>query len=203
MSIENLLEIQDKGFEIANHGAYHKNTIEDIEEANKKLKSWGIKIENIGFASPYSYITDKNCNELIKMINSRKISYIRSGTQVRREKIYYKVLWVLEKITRSSYLFYLLHRKSIFNIFKREIILKGITINNNTTFNQIKKIIERMPSNTYIILNFHSILSRNEQGYKDKWSWDKEKFIKLCEYLKNTKSIKIIKTIELVKELSK
>lgn len=203
MSIENLVEIQNKGFEIGNHGAYHKNTVEDIEIANKKLEEWGIKTENIGFASPYSYITDENKSELFELIKKKKISYIRSGIQIRREKIFSKILYILERITRSSFLFYQINKKNIFNILKKEDVLKGITINNTTTFKQIQNLIEKMPNNTYIILNFHSILSKEEKGYDDKWSWDKKKFKKLCKYLKNTEDIKLIKTIDLVKEGNK
>lgn len=197
MSVENMLELQDKGFEIANHGAHHKNDVEDIRKANKKLKEWGIDIKDIGFASPYSQITQKNINPIMKLIKNKELSYIRSGTQVRRENFIYKLIYILKEATKSSYLFYLLNKQNIFKISSKNILLKGITVNKNTTFEQIKSFIKKMPDNTYIILNFHSILASTEAGYQDKWSWDIRKFEKLCNFLEKENYIKVIKTIDL------
>lgn len=198
MSIQNILEIYEKGFEIANHGANHKNTIEDIEKANSKLEEWGIPVKNIGFASPYSYITYENSNEVLKLIEIGKLSYVRSGIQIKRENFIYKLLYIIMRITKSPYLFYLLNKTNIFNITKSKKFFKGITITKDTTLNQIKKLIQMMPNETSIILNFHSILDSQEIGYDDKWVWDKENFKFLCIYLKNKKDIKIVKTIDLI-----
>lgn len=193
MTIENVLEIYKNGFEIANHGHEHRNTLKDIREANKRLKKWGIPIENIGFASPYSEIVENQSDEFLK-----EVVYVRSGTQIKRENILYKFIYILTEITKNSYLFYFLNRKNIFNYSKNNKFFKGITITKNTTFNQIKKIIQKMPDDTYIILNFHSILKKEEKGYYDKWVWDIKKFKKLCKFLKEVKEIKFIRTIDLL-----
>lgn len=60
MNKEQILTWQKEGFEVASHGRTHSNTKEDVLDNINDLKSFGINVEKIGFASPSSELTSKN-----------------------------------------------------------------------------------------------------------------------------------------------
>ena len=63
MTPENVVECQNNGIEIALHGSMHLNTKQDVLQNIEELKSMGVSVNNIGFASPCSHITFENKND--------------------------------------------------------------------------------------------------------------------------------------------
>ncbi len=200
VSISNLLEMQDQGHEIACHGHTHKNTINDITKNIGKLKSWGIKTNQIGFASPHSYIYDKNIFTINPLIEDGTLMYVRSGVQIKRKGFIYLFRSIIQEIFKSKKIFYGLNKKLLFDFNDKSKLIYGISITNRTTVNQIKHLINKMPKNSYAILIFHSVLNKQDKGYgKDKWYWSTKKFRKLVVFLTNS-NIKVIRTKDIFKE---
>lgn len=86
MTIEQILNWQQNGYEVACHGKTHSNTVEDVVQNIRELKQFGVNTTEIGFASPSSEITPENVKRMgILSLKERGIlSYIRSGVQIRR-----------------------------------------------------------------------------------------------------------------------
>ena len=196
MTIEEVVDTQRRGFEIASHGHKHTNTVEDCLQSLAELNKWGVDTSKIGFASPFSKLTDKNMLGFDSLLN-KELLYIRSGRQVRREGLFYSGLYFLMERLKSNYLFYLLNKKMIYRTNDTRFVY-GITVTKRTNFKQIQYLINKMPDNSAIILIFHSVLDKNQPGYgKDKWFYNKEHFIKLCDYISSTPNVSVVTTKEL------
>ena len=197
MTVEQIKDLQNQGVEIACHGHTHKNTKNDILDNINFLKKMDIDVENIGFASPNSEITESNSEDVKSLINDGKLLYIRSGIQVCREGVMYSFFTFLERMFRSSFLFYKLNKKNI--ICNLDDILMSVSITKRTTVNQIIYLINMMDDDETVILMFHSVLYKNDKGYGvDNWFYDGEKFEELCMKLSNDKNICVCTTRELI-----
>lgn len=201
MSIKDLLDWERKGNEIACHGSTHCNSVKDILQNIEELKEMNISVQNIGFASPNSELTTKLLYEtgIIELYKNRTLLYLRSGIQVCREGIIYSILSVLEKITHSKFLFWLLQKRNIMKYRKLPLLLKSVAVKNYTRIEQIKYVIEKMDKEDCLILMFHSILNKKDTDYeKDSWYWEDKYFEELCEYLVRSENILVLTTKELV-----
>lgn len=202
MTPAQLIECQQYGIEIACHGATHKNTVEDILRNIEELSAMGICTENIGFASPYSVLTEQNCSKIKEIKDKSIIYYIRSGLQIKREGLLYMLLSYIERRSHSKVLYYYLNKRNIIRD-NSHTILKSAAVTKYTSFSQLKYFIERMKNNEAIIFMFHSILDKKSPYVNsDEWYWDKQRFEELCKYLRESDSISVITTKELVMQLT-
>ena len=199
MSVGQVLQWQNSGGEIASHGSTHQNSSADIIRNVEELKDLGINVENIGFASPGSWLTETNLREtgIDKLLEKGVITYIRSGIQIRREGLIYMGLSVIEKLTHNKHLFYQLNKRCI--IKKLYIVYPSVAIKDYTSLEQVKYIINKTSDNEGLILMFHSILPKDNPYYgKDHYYWDADKFEKLCEWLSGRKEIIVLTTKNLI-----
>jgi hypothetical protein len=206
MTVEQLLEWQNDGNEIACHGHTHKNTAQDVKLNIYNLKKMGLDTENIGFASPNSYLTEENIKDtgIGKLYNDGTISYIRSGIQIKREGLLYIFVSIIEQLTHSKELFYKLNSKNkilVDSLNVSQKIIPSVAIKDYTTVSQVEYFIDKLKDNEAVILMFHSILYRGSEGYgKDHYYWDADKFEKLCADLTNVSGIQIITTHKLFRK---
>lgn len=199
MTIEQLLECEKNGIEIACHGSTHQNTEKDLLKNISELIRMGIRTNCIGFASPQSELTEYNYMDIKKLKDKGIIKYIRSGVQIRREGFLYMVLSWIERKTHSKILYYTLNKNNI-TTHNKTGILRSAAITKYTTVEQIKYFINRMKDNESIIFMFHSILD-NDSPYRneDEWYWDKSRFETFCNFLYESNNlIKTITTMQLV-----
>ena len=198
MSPEQVLECYQNGIEIACHGHTHQNTKKDILENIAALAKMGIDVSGIGFASPNSEVTEDNCEDIKELLKEGKLGYIRSGRQVRREGLVYSVLTVLERMTRSKWLFYILNKRNVITDSKRDILMSvGITA--KTTLDQILYLVDKVKDGQSLILMFHSVLDCSDIGYgKDNWFFDAEIFDMLCNALNRNENVAVVTTKEML-----
>lgn len=198
MRPEQVLDCYQNGVEIACHGHTHQNTKSDVLENISALAEIGIDVSGIGFASPNSEVTEHNCADIRELLKEGHLGYIRSGRQVRREGLVYTALTVLERLTHSKWLFYLLNKRNIISNTKKGILMSvGITA--KTTFEQIMYLIRKVPQGQSLILMFHSVLSPEDTGYgKDLWYFDSATFEKLVSTLTKQGDVNICTTKELI-----
>lgn len=187
---------QDGGWEIACHGATHKNTVADIKDwlnDNHVIENGWDK--NVGFASPGSLLMKDNCKDIEQLVINGELMYIRSGKQTKREGLLYALKAVLNRKIKSKKLFCNMNKDCILNIESNG-ILKSIGI---TSYNSVEEIIglfERLRDGEAVILMFHSILYREKCQAKDCWFWEAEKLVELCDYIKGREDLKVVTTKE-------
>lgn len=192
MTIDQVLELYKKGYEIASHGNKHINDPDDVKESLDILHNWGVS--NVyGFASPSSEVTENNYKDFAYLIDNGSLKYIRSGTQTRREGIFYAAITVFNRVFRSRKIFSFLNKRNLMNINQLPILLKTVAITRYTTVDQITSFLEKIHDNEIAILMFHSILTQSPQ-IKDSWYWLSKDFDKLCQWLSDQDTITVCDT---------
>lgn len=206
MSVEEVVNISKVAyFEIAGHGYAHLNTLEDWERGIQKLKDWlpsGYFEHGYGIASPHSVVTDEWIADNIGALQKYDIRYIRTGLE-NQSAISQRLISKIARMTGSRVLTYAPIKKSVLPIEKNKILCYSMQVLNSHTYEQIKYIIDKtIQKKGDIILMLHSILKKGEGYYDDLYSWDYDKFAKLCEYLCEMRSKGIIdvkRNIDIVK----
>ncbi len=197
MTLEELIECAENGAEIACHGHTHNNTADDVMNNISSLSKMGINTKNIGFASPYSFISKDNGEDIKMLLREGKIAYIRSGISIRREGFLYSVFSYLERMTHSKILFYHLNKRNIIKKPKPELLM-SVAITKYTTVNQIMYFLNKAQEGDSIILMFHHI-SQNNEVDSNVWHFSLEKFSLLCKKVHGDKKIKLMTTIDMIR----
>lgn len=198
MTAEQVLKWQEWG-EIASHGSTHKNTAEDIIRSLDELRSIGVH-GNIGFASPESWLTDRNADSsgIYELKRNGIISYLRSGIQIRREGVVYTALSIAELYTHSSLLYYFLNRQNIIHSGQEYRIFPSCAVKDYSTVRQLKKMVKKVADKDALIIMFHSVLEKGDPLYgKDHYFWDATRFDQFCQWLCNQTDVRVITTMEL------
>ncbi len=198
MTIDEIKECVDNGFEIASHSDSHSNNIQDIKISIEKLKKWSIfeEGEKIGFSRPGSNIGLHNYHEFAPLIDGGALLYIRTGTRVREKGLTYTgINWFYEKL-RSDILFWYLNKHNINIRGKETCVLKSVCVKDCTTVDNIKYLLSKINPGECVILMFHSVLNKDDSGYgKDSYYFDTEKFEGICRYL-NESDYRVMTTKE-------
>lgn len=201
MTREQILEWQNAGFEVACHGNTHKNTVEDIIDNIEQLRSFGVDVKNIGFASPNSELTRSNIQDtgIDELKRNGIISYIRSGIQVRREGLFYMAGAAIEKTTHSKQLFWILNKRNIANQEDFSNLIPSVAVKNYTSLKQLTHFIKNIEDNCAVTMMFHSILKKDSKYYgTDSWYWDADSFEKFLAFLTANQEIKVVTSREMV-----
>lgn len=201
MTSSQVVECQQSGLvEIACHGATHDNTKEGVLQNIEDMKTWGINVEGLGFASPTSILTKDNIHTtgIDSLVEQGILSYVRSGIRTRREGLVYSAFTFLDSKIHMGYLFYRLNKRCIIGN-TLPAILPSVAINSYHTIAQVKKLIAKMHDCDAVILNFHSVLRKADAGYgKDKFYWEEGKFEELIKELKSDISVRVCTTKDLL-----
>lgn len=181
MTLDEIKEASSKGIEIGNHSKNHTNELEMIESF--RLNDKCLDENKYGFASPGSYVCDKNIAPYYELVKDGRLLYIRSGRQIRRDGFFHAVLYVLLEKIKSPFLFWLYQKRNIIDIEKEYKFYPTIAVDSFTTVKQIEYTITRMKGNKAAIFMFHSVIPKTASGYgKDKWFNDIEDFEELCKF---------------------
>ncbi len=200
MSVENLVELQQNGIEIACHGRNHENTIEDILNNIEDFKNMGLDVENIGFASPGSGITMDNVHTIDSLVKDKTISYIRSAYTPDKDGKFIEFMNRLMEKSGSSELFCLMNKRNFIKSFDYS-WFPSVVITSYTTMKQVKKLLKKMPDNSSVIIMFHHIYEKDDAGYgKSIWYWDAGLFRELCEYISSNENFVCVNNVDLVKK---
>lgn len=201
MTIDEIKECNDYGIEIGSHSDTHINDTNDILVSLNKLKKWNIikNDETIGFASPSSDICLENISTIDPIKN--KLSYVRSGTQARRNGLWYSMIYFFNTKVNSNILFWILNKKSIFNIYYTPKCIPSVTIRNTTHVKNIIHLIKKMPDNYAAVLLFHSIKEDDYNGFQDAWCYRCKDFEDICKFLCENDHVKVSKLADIVRKV--
>lgn len=177
---------QTGAVEFAGHGYHHKNDLEDIQIGRKMLLEWlGLpKDSRIGFASPKSGMTPEYVRQNGSELKCAGFKYIRTGPETRSLRWTRTLCRKVSRILHLPFLYTIAYKESL-QKNKDGILITSIPIWRDTTVREIMNLIsEAERQKAVCVLMFHSIEIRP----KDLWSFDKNKFKRLCEFLKSEES---------------
>lgn len=184
LSWENLKRMNLEGkWEIACHGANHKNTVDDIlkwkNDMNIMNNDWDKKV---GFASPGSYLCDENKREIYNLLDNNELLYIRSGKRIRREGLGFILLTLFNRLFKNPMLFSWLNKDCIIREESKFMLSIGIT--KYDTPKELIFFLNNMPDETAVVFMFHSIVPKAvSKMAQDVWYWKAEDLNTLCKYI--------------------
>lgn len=188
MSIDDIVNMYNDGFEISLHGDKHVTDKEDFMIAKEKLASWGINIKNLGFSVPNSKITETEKEDFSAFLKKYNIKYMRCGRSSKCYTLFSKICYVLYRTMHIQACYNMFNRHNLNNP-KNNYDLKTVVVKSTDKASLIKKFIEKNKSDSHVILMLHSILYKSDKGYgADSWYWDAVQFEELCKYLKEAYS---------------
>ncbi len=185
MTKEQIIELSGcSSIELALHGDAHDNTEPDVRAGRDKLASWIGSPEDgkWGFASPYSKLPVEDfVSPDAPPFFKNDILYMRTG--LKKEP-----LTQLQEICRKACkllplpIFYHTTYGYAFMQECPDKVIYSFPIFNALSFAYVKGIIDTaIRYKGAVTLMFHSI--EPDSASVDEWSWDSDKFRKLCAYL--------------------
>lgn len=207
MSLDMVRELyNDSTMEIAGHGYWHRNTVEDITRGVQELKQQmdihtGKEID--GFASPGTGLDMDYYHKYREELHASGIQYVRLSLRYLSNP---KVKTFVRKVSRV-FPFPFLYRWAYQDTLMESIqddILYSIPVLSSVSVEQLKSLIgHAVRKKKACILMLHSIVETGQ--CRDNWDFDKEKFDRLCMYLSNAqdKGLLEVVTSQKVYELMK
>lgn len=188
-------------FEIAGHGHEHQSSKKNLILGIDNLRNWCCTANITGIASPNSKLDERSIKLDFDIYKKHGVNYIRVGSRIKTYVFIKKWARRLNRVIKNKTLFYWIYKETLLNE-NDDFILYSIPILEDVSYREIVYLIERaIYRNKSLILMFHSIVKPGENYYKERWSWDYNKFYKLIVKLKdyeNQGKIKLLKTIDLV-----
>lgn len=208
LSMDELYELKNYGFEISAHGDQHITDKKDLAVCMNKIEKWGL-IENniVGFSVPNSSLFFDDIKKFIKNLMPCKVGYIRYGRHNKSYTFLSKCSYVLYNCCKSQALYNYFNRYNCintYNIKPEELnILPSVVIRNNDDPKMLISYIEASNDGDWIIFMLHSILKKHDNFYgNDPWFWDYEKFNYFCNELKKLEMLKLVKVDTILNILS-
>ena len=173
-----LAEMAHYGIDVSSHGDKHKMDCNDFIVSQRKIHTWTGQ-SSCGFSVPNSSASK---DEIGAFINNTKnnVLYVRVGRDSRCKTIFYKIFYLLYKITHLQLCYNFFNRININYSFNKYYI-KSVVIKRHTRAKNICNFVKKYSRNeSVLVLMLHSITEKPENP----WEWSLSNFEKLCAFLK-------------------
>ncbi len=201
MNVDELQELARlELFEIAGHGYRHDNDINNLINGVVGLREMLPGIEISGIASPHSQFDLNKLKIAKELFLKNGIKYLRISNDY--SKMNKAKIWIrrINRLLHIPFLYYYVNKNALNN--RNDFLLHSVPVIKDNSFLEVLSFVKKAVKDSktedkICILMFHSVLKKNEPFYDDLFSWDYDKFFKLCNSLKeleNKQIIQIIKT---------
>lgn len=205
LTINQMCELKENGWEIAIHGDKHITEINDTAIAIDKMKKWGLYDHSIGCSLPDSIIDSKTFGNYVDTFCPKDISYVRKGMSIDTSKVKNKILFVFSYLLGFQCAYNKFNKDNVFVFDKLErTAIPSVVVRFRDNPKTILKFVDELPNNTCVVFMLHSILPKGSPFFGlDRWNWDVVKFDKLCNGLKERTDNGKIKVLTLEKLINK
>lgn len=182
MTIDQLRQLRDGGWEIGLHGDWHRTALEDWKSALEKLKAWGFDTEGIGASLPNSRVEEAEIGRILQALGSRQLSYIRRGRGCDTGKLENKLLFGMYTWLNSFWAFRRFNRENLMRLPIREPAkLYSVVVRHRDRPEMLLELMDAMEEDSLCVLMLHSILPESHPNYgKEVWNWSDTRFEALC-----------------------
>lgn len=202
LTIEDVRQLAERPLiEIAMHGDCHLNTQEDIAAGRKKLITWlGLPEKHcLGFASPGSGLHVDEFVNSDGQLFTEQTSYMRTSLRIKKHRRIRVLCRKIGRILHIPFLYQIAYADTLMDACEDRVVY-SIPIMKDTTYEQVKRVVDLAISRRCALtLMFHSILEETEG--EDNWSWNRSRFLSLCEYLKEkeqTEELELLTTRQML-----
>lgn len=196
LTINNMHEMQNAGWEIALHGDKHIAEVNDLNTAAAKLTKWGFGNPPYSFSLPRSIVEDVVIKEILATGN---VSYIRRARARDKKNPITKILFGLYTFMGLDFAYNSFNRPSLNTLpVKDKSSIYSVVIRNEDKPERIARFVQTAEDNTWTVLMFHSILDENHRLYKsDPWNWSAKRFESLCASFSQMQKQGVIKVVNM------
>lgn len=193
LSINQVLEMERDGWEIALHGDQHITETQDCINSIRKIHMMGVNKEYFGFSLPNSEIPQSTFMAFKDELYPRKLKYIRGGRAIDTSKISSKLLFAAYTYGNLQKAYNVFNQKSVIDIKRINLKeLPSVVIRYKDKPEMILEFLSDLPDDTWTIFMLHSILPDNDQLYgTDPWNWSVDNFEQLLIGLKQMKNVTV------------
>ena len=198
MSVEELVTLDNEGWEIALHGDKHLTDWQDTQVSIQKLNAWLGQRMHYGFSMPNSSAPKEKIAQLEAQCGKGKpLSYIRRGRGINTKGLKAKVLFGLYSVLKSQWAYDRFNLPSVQMLQDMDVEnVKSVVIRSGDDHKMLSKFIDKAPEDSLIVLMFHSILQKEDACYgADSWYWDTNEFESFCREMKEKQEMDKIKMI--------
>lgn len=183
VTVAQLKELQDKGWEIALHGDRHTTDVDDLRECIKKIDGWGLYKETYGFSLPNSNVDPNEIQRIIGSDYAQRIAYIRRGRTTDMSALKSKIEYALYTFLKIKTAYRAFNKYNVSNLsLAQKYALPSVVIKMSDSPDMIIDFIKKLPDNTHAILMLHSILPANHPYFgRDEYCFSTDSFEKLCK----------------------
>lgn len=185
LTIQQLSELKEAGWELGIHGDKHVTEINDIKTAIGKMRNWKLFDQAIGHSLPDSRGNEENLQVIMDELFPNTISYFRGGRGIDTKRLKSKVLFALYTFFNAQWAYNMFNKKNVATleeIDKRNIC--SIVIRQKDSPKMLSNFIKNTPDNSIIVLMFHSIHNEDRLYKNDPWNWSQRKFELLMAEIK-------------------
>ncbi len=202
MTVDELREILELGYEIGLHGDRHVTGIEDFLMCYEKAKNW-FGLEKFGYSIPGSRMTDYPIDDFIR-INGEKLLYLRGGNiGGEKNRIIKKIHKALSVYLNNSLLFQTFNQPNIILKTQPDKVIPSVGIRSIDSPSKILKFIDSVNDGQSIVFMFHSILPSSSDYYgRDEWAWSESNFEMFCRYLCSLQNNGLAESIPMINLIS-
>lgn len=183
LSIDQIKILKSNGWEIGLHGDKHITEINDTLYAIEKMNSWLNGNYQYGFSLPNSLESNLEIKEFVEKCN---IEYIRKGRKNNTRSIKSLINYFIYRFFRSSNAYKRFNNQNI-NYEKEfnKYCIYSVVIRREDDPNMIVKFIDSLNDDAFVVFMLHSVIDKESSNYNvDPWCWDKLKFNRLCEQIR-------------------
>lgn len=190
MTVKQLLELSEQGWEIGLHGDRHVTELTDWQQAMRKLASIGIDTGYIGCSLPNSRFNESDLQRILNSFGNDRICYIRRGRANNVRTPLNGFLFSLYSLTGNPAAYLRFNRPNILPLKKANAVsLPSVVIRHGDDPENVLKLLDSMDDDSLCILMLHSILPPDDPNYgKDVWNWDAGSLDRLCAGIKELES---------------
>lgn len=173
---------RDPLIEIAGHGYWHENTIEDILKGGSELKFFLKSMGGIsGFASPGTAMDMDYYHGHKKELNENGIEYVRLSLRYLSNPRIKTFIRKLSRVLPFPMLYRLAYQDTLMDSVE-EGLMYSVPVLSSISVAQLKSLISyTIKQKKVCILMLHSIVEDGK--VRDNWDYEKSKFESLCHYL--------------------
>ncbi len=186
LSVSNIKELHESGWEIGLHGDTHITDLNDTYVSHKKISNWlGVDMR-YGFSMPNSRADENELQKISELVRSGgEIKYIRKGRRCNTSSLKSKIMFVGYSVLGSQFAYNSFNKRNIEHMDRMDPTdIRSLVVRENDSPEMIVRFIDKIPNNTVTVLMLHGIMPHSHPLYKkDPWCFSDTKFKKLCSLL--------------------
>lgn len=198
LSIDDIRELHEQGFEIANHTNSHLKygSYDEFLTCNNKLNKWLNEDKIYGVVMPKYAKPNDSATEYIKKYKPPYISYESQKKNLSKNfirRFLWKLIYVIKKDELSLYSYDIqikMYKKNTKENIRR------IEVGQKVNPEILAKALKHIKNNHYLTIVFHSITNKPDDCSYPRGAWTINQFSSFCNSISTSNEVKVVRQLD-------